>query len=103
MASCPRGSNISALRTQSCFSRNNMRFSAIGTLGSSGPPPATTRTGLAQAWESMQKKTLRAMCHPSFLGLCRNGLLDQARFASVCTTGRQAVGLKDLRDAALGV
>ena len=38
-----------------------MRFSAIGTCGSSGAPPATTRTGLPQVWASMQKKVWLGM------------------------------------------
>ena len=61
MTSCPRGSNIRARRTQSWSRMKICRFSAIGTFGNSGAPPATTRTGLPQVWASIQKKVWRAM------------------------------------------
>ncbi len=61
ITSCPRGSNIRARRTQSWSRTKISRFSAIGTCGSSGAPPATTRTGLPQVWASTQKKVCRAM------------------------------------------
>ena len=58
------------------------RFSAMGTLGSTGPPPATTRTGLPQVWASMQKKVCRAMrrpCHDWRSGGKRRGSSEDVR------------------------
>jgi len=69
--SWPRGSNISVRRTQSCSARKIWRFSATGTCGSSGAPPATTRTGLPQVWASTQKKVWG--CMVSRTVRCRRG------------------------------
>ena len=59
--SWPRGSNISPVRIQSYSARKCARRSIMVAPSSSGPPPATRRTGLPQVWPSMQKKVWRAM------------------------------------------
>ena len=61
MTSWPRGSNISPVRIQSYSARKCARRSIIVAPSSSGPPPATSRTGLPQVWPSMQKKVCLAM------------------------------------------
>ena len=54
--SCPRGSNISAVRIQSNSARKCWRFSNIEEPVRFGPPPATSLTGLPQVWPSMHRK-----------------------------------------------
>jgi len=56
MTSCPRGSNIRALRIQSYRARKSWRFSLMVRPFRCGPPPATSRTGLPQVCPSMQEK-----------------------------------------------
>ena len=59
--SCPRGSNISAVRIQSNSARKCARRSIIVLPLSAGAPPATTRTGLPQVCPSMQKNVCVVM------------------------------------------
>src|SRR4051812_25534742 len=54
--SWPRGSNISPFLIQSYSARKCWRFSLMLFPCKTGPPPATSRTGLPQVCASMQKK-----------------------------------------------
>src|ERR1700754_2421680 len=54
--SCPLGSNINPFRIQSNSFRKCWRFSLMLLPTSTGPPPATRRTGLPQVCASIQKK-----------------------------------------------
>ncbi|EGE56294.1 hypothetical protein RHECNPAF_7300103 [Rhizobium etli CNPAF512] len=76
--SCPLGSNISALRTQSWSRTKISRRSPIGRCGSSGPPPATRRTGLPQVWASMQKKLFLIFSYPRSPRLRQPAAVEQA-------------------------
>lgn len=53
MASNPRGSLISAERSQSAWEERKLRASRAPAVGGSGAPPMTTLVGSPPVWESM--------------------------------------------------